>query len=269
VADINGNYTFKNLLPGTYSVWAAFDDHNTNVPARVDRVYFTSEGALVTITAENQTADFAMISMGQSDAVAVNTIDGDWNQDHSHSNVDFEFPYDGENATYTGRFNAFEFGVNFDPANLAGSLLTASIDVLSVNTGSPGGRDALYTAEGAFWQDTDGSYDLGCISGTFGVSDPDDATRYATFESETIVVYVDGYLATGPMTFNGVTSNIQFFFKYFPGFQAENRAGVLTQFSSFEGYFEFAALDVFGIESSHVLDSNVTVRISDQVNKPI
>ena len=62
---------------------------------------------------------------------------------------------------------------------------------------------------------------------------------------------------------------LDLFFKFLPGFQGTNRSGVLTQYSSFEGFFDFAAKSVFGVESSHVQDADVTVRISYQVTKAL
>lgn len=271
LADANGNYKFANLTAGDYFIWANYDTKNRNLEnARVASTLFISAQNPVAVSAAS-TLNVELVSMGQEEAEAVNTYEGgDWNSDLSHSNVDFEFPYDADNATYTGRFAEFEFAANFDPANLGSSEITGTIDVLSIKTNSPGGRDALYNADGTFWQDPEtDEYDLGCVSGTFGVSSPEDDTRYATFTSSSIEAYGDGYLAKGNMNFNGSTSNINFFFKFIPGFTGTNRQGVETQFSSFEGFFDFAALADFGIESSHVQEEDVTVRISYQVTKPL
>ena len=280
IADGSGNYTFKDLQPGDYWMWAVYDTKNTNVPeARVDRAIFTGEGATMTLSA-NATQNVALTSLGQDDAMTVNTMDGgDWGSDISHSNVDFEFPYDkqeGEdayNATYTGRLTGFDIGVKFDPNDLGSSSITAEVDMLSVNTSSPGGRDPLWTTDAnddvVLWQDVDGNYDLGCISGYYAIDSPDDPDRTATFTSSSIEEYADGYVAKGTMKFAGNEGTVNLFFKFLPGFQAPNRQQVLTQYSSFEGFFDFAAKDVFGVESSHVQDADVTVRISYQVTKAL
>ncbi|MFY0626248.1 MAG: YceI family protein [Reichenbachiella sp.] len=272
VADVSGQFSFAEIPDGQHFVFANFDDMNSNNPAaRTRGVMFGSEGIMVTMAGENVTQALALVSMGQSNAVAVNTNEGgDWFQDWSHSNVDFEFPYDAENATYTGRFSGFEMYIDFDPADLANSSIQGTIDGLSIKTDSPGGRDALYNSDGSFWQDpVDNSYDLGCVSAYFGIDAIDDTDRYITFESTSIEAYGDGYLATGPMVFNGNTVDIEMPFKFIPGYQAENRSGILTQFSSFQGEFDFAALDDFGIASGHVGDADVTVKISFQVTQPV
>ena len=273
IADASGNYKFANLQAGDYFVWANYDTQNENLAnARVTRTIFVSEQTAVAVSAAT-TQNIELASLGQTDAEAVNTTEGgDWNSDLSHTNIDFEFPYDGQNATYTGRFNSFFFEANFDPNNLGSSVIRGNVDLLTVDTDNPGGRDARWEGEffnRTLWQDEDGNYDLGCISGTFSISDPDDNDRTASFESSSIEAYGDGYLAKGTMSFNGTTGSINFFFKFIPGFTGEDRQGNATQFSSFEGFFDFAARDAFGIESSHVLGEDVTIRISYQVTKPL
>ena len=159
---------------------------------------------------------------------------------------------------------------NFNPSDLGSSVISAKIDLLTIYTDSHGGRDPLYNSDGSFWQDpADDSYKLGCISGTFGVTAIDDADRYSTFTSTTITAYGDGYLATGPMVFNGVTSDVDVFFQYIPGFDGTNRSGDPVRFSSFQASFEFAALDVYGIESGHVGGNDVTVNASFQITKAL
>lgn len=275
VTDVNGNYEFTGLEAGNYSLYAVYDTENTNIPdARVTRVIFIGEPELVTIEDASQAATFSLTSLGQANAMAVNTTEGgDWSSDMIHSSVGFEFPYAVENATFTGRFSSFSIVVNFDPANLAGSSISASVDLLTINTGTPGGRDPLW--EGAWfnktlWQDSETQeYNLGCIAGNFGITNPDDADRTATFTSNSIEVYGDGYLAKGPMKFNGVTMDISFFFKFIPGFQAENRQGALTQFSSFEGFFNVAAKAGFNVDTSQIGNNPVTILVSYQVTKAI
>ena len=279
IADASGNYTFAELVDGSYFVFANYDTQNTNNPGgRMAGVIFGAEGVVVAVEGAVTTQDLALVSMGQADAFAVNSFTGgDWNNDWSHSNIDFSFPYDGSNATYTGSFKLEETFVNFDPFNLGASSIEATIDVLTIHTDSPGGRDALYNSDGTLWQDaTTMAYNLGCVHGYLGMAndDPTDANRYSTFKSTKIEAYGDGYLATGAFTVNGVTADVSMFFKFYPGFIAEvteRGTGVVLgdrQYSSFQGSFDFAAFQVFGIESGHIGEENdVTIDVSFQVTK--
>jgi polyisoprenoid-binding protein YceI len=269
ITDGTGTYSFKELPSGTYFVFANYDTENTNnVGGRMVGIYFTGEGATVELADANATQDIALTSIGQADALSVNTYEGgSWLQDWNHSVVGFEFPYDEQNAPYTGRFKSKEIYVDFNPADLGNSKIEATIDLLTINTDSPGGRDPKYNADGTLWQDPDTqAYKLGCIAGSFGVPDPEADTRLATFTSTSIVAYGNGYLATGPMVFNGVSSDVQMFFQFIPGFDNADKG---FRYSSFQGTFEFAALDVFGIESGHVGDAMVTVTSSFQVKKAL
>lgn len=284
VADASGNYSFEGLVDGDYWLFANYDTENLNVPAgRINGAVFIGEGAMVNIAGANGSQNFGLASMGQSNALAVNTYEGgNWNQDWNHSNVDFSFPYDDNNATYTGRFSGlyigetvdaktpgFEMYIDFDPADLANSKLEGKVDGLAVKTDSPGGRDALFESDGTFWKDpTTMELDLGCISGYFGITSLDDADRYITFTSTSIVTYGDAYLATGNMVFNGQTGVVHMLLKYIPGYQATSRSGVLTNYASFQGQFKFAAKADYLISSGHVNDAIVTVDVSFQVNQP-
>jgi polyisoprenoid-binding protein YceI len=269
ITDGTGAYSFTELPSGAYFVFANYDTENTNnVGGRMVGIYFTGEGANVDIAGANATQNIALTSAGQANALSVNTYEGgSWLQDWNHSVVGFEFPYDEQNAPYTGRFKSKEIYVDFNPADLGNSKIEATIDLLTINTDSPGGRDPKYNADNTLWQDPDTqAYKLGCIAGSFGIPDPDASTRNATFTSSTIEAYGNGYLATGPMVFNGVTSDVQMFFQFIPGFDNADKG---FRYSSFQGTFEFAALDVFGIESGHVGGAMVTVTSSFQVKKAL
>lgn len=285
IADATGKYTFAGLSDSSYFVFANYDTENTNNPGgRIAGIIFGGEGGVVTVDGANATQNIELVSLGQADAIAVNTYDGgDWGQDWNHSNVDFSFPYDGANATYTGRFRAEEIYIDFDPFDLGSSKIEATIDILSVITDSPGGRDPLYSAEPTgkdedgedtyFYIDpVTGEYNLGCIHGTLGMENdnPTSANRYSTFVSTSIEAYGDGYLATADFTVNGVTAPVSMYFKYIPGFIGEDRGENPTQFSSFQGTFDFAAFQVFGIASGHIGEENdVTINASFQVTKAL
>ena len=269
IADGTGKYSFDELPTGTYFVFANYDTENTNnVGGRMVGIYFTGEGAMVEHADANSLQDIALTSVGQADALSVNTYDGGtWLQDWNHSYVGFSFPYDEQNAPYTGRFRTKEIYVDFNPTDLSNSKIEASIDLLTVNTDSPGGRDPKYNADNSFWQDpVTNAYKLGCIAGSFSIPDPGAATRYSTFTSTSIIAYGNGYLATGAMTFNNVTADVQMFFQFIPGFDNADKG---FRYSSFQGTFEFAALDVYGVSSGHVGSAMVTVDASFQVKKAL
>jgi polyisoprenoid-binding protein YceI len=267
----SGAYSFENLDAGNYYMFVNYNTANTNKVGRVEGINFDSgEGHLLEIVDVDLVQNSTLVSAGQATDFVVDTRStGTWTSDISHSNVDFEFPYDEANGSYTGRFSDFEIEVNFDPANLASGSISASVDLLTINTDSPGGRDPLYNSDGTFWQDVDLSYDLGCIAGTFGIALPTDAARYATFEATGFEAYGDGYKATGNFTFNGSTNQETIFFRLIEGYEALNRQDVLTRYSSFEGKLTFSALADYTIDSSHIGDGDVTIYISYQVNKPV
>ena len=270
IADGTGKYSFDELPQGSYFVFANYVTENTNnVGGRMVGIYFTGEGAMVEHADANSTQDIALTSAGQADALSVNTYDGGtWLQDWNHSYVGFSFPYDEQNAPYTGRFKTKEIFVDFNPADLSNSKIEATIDLLTIDTDSPGGRDPKWEADGTtLWLDpTTNLPKLGCIAGSFGIPDPEALTRNATFTSASITAYGNGYLATGAMTFNGVTDDVQMFFQFVPGFDDADKG---FRYSSFQGTFEFAALDVYGVSSGHVGSAMVTVEASFQVKKAL
>ena len=275
VANASGAYSFGNLTAGNYFVFANYNTANVN-NGRIDGVNFDSgEGYLLEVVDVGVTQNITLVGIESDVQFSVNTtVASDdpnyWGKDLSHSNVDFSFPYDGANATYTGRFNAFDADVIFDASNLAGSSIEASVDLLSISTSSPGGRDSYFDA-------TIDAWNYGCTGGTFGVLDvdgnpvadggglPDESTRYATFKSSSIEAYGDGFMATGTFSLNGNSSTETMFFRFINGFEGTNRSGDLVRFSSFDAQLEFAALADYAIESSHVKDGYVTVDISFQV----
>ncbi|MFY0687921.1 MAG: YceI family protein [Cyclobacteriaceae bacterium] len=275
VADANGDFSFENLEVGNYFVFVNFNTANTNNAGRVSGINFdTGEGMTFEIVDASVTQNLELTMIDQDVQFAVNnTESGDWRSDISHSNVNFSFPYDNANATYVGRFNSFAIDVVFDKDNLAGSSIEASIDLLSINTSSPGGRDS--------YEKEDGTWDYGCTGGTFAVLDtdgntvsdggniPDESTRYATFKSSSIEAYGDGFLARGTMMVKGSSNEEVLFFRFINGFEAESRSGALTRYSSFDGQLEFDALGNYGIESGHLADARVTIDISFQVNKAL
>jgi polyisoprenoid-binding protein YceI len=67
-----------------------------------------------------------------------------WVVDKGASSVRFSSSMAGE--AFTGAFRRWDADIRFDPANLAGSSVTASFDVASAATGNPDRDQALPTA---------------------------------------------------------------------------------------------------------------------------
>ena len=66
-----------------------------------------------------------------------------WTLDKAASQIRFSSSYDG--APFSGGFSRWDAAIRFDPANLAGSSVSASIDVASVATGDQDRDQALPT----------------------------------------------------------------------------------------------------------------------------
>ncbi|MGB0432224.1 MAG: YceI family protein, partial [Bacteroidia bacterium] len=225
-------------------------------------------------------ADISLVG-NNANGDAIVDQDGGWVYDGTHSNINFEFSYDAGNADFKGLFGEAGFNAfKFDESTPANTVIDAYVYLPSVETGSPTlapnghGRDDIN----------------GCMMGTFGV-EPREAdtlddgsgyyredaaatedhtgSGYALLKSKSVESYGDGYKATCDLTFNGNTGEVVLYFKYIEGFQAEDRSGNLTQFSSFEGFFDFAAQADFGIESGHVADEIITVDLGIQWTKTL
>lgn len=280
-ADASGFYIFKNLLPGNYSVYANYNTENTNA-GRYSGIIFLSSNKTADIVDANVIMDIALTTTASS-GVDVNTsASGVWSLDRAHSEVVFAFPFDAENSEFSGRFNTYDIEIVLDDANLAAASITASVDLLSVNSGQPG-RDGFWditSSTGADSLDANNDrvtwFSAGCLNGYLGaaigssfntVLDPE--KQFSTWTSTSIEHFGDGYLAHGVFTLSsGVDVPSDLYFKYLPGF-IKGEAPSQTQMSSFEGKFTFAALNDFGISSSHLLDANVDVYISALVSKPL
>jgi len=66
-----------------------------------------------------------------------------WTVDRAASRVGFSSAFDG--AAFTGSFRRWDAAIRFDPANLAGSSVTASFDMTSATTGDADRDSALPT----------------------------------------------------------------------------------------------------------------------------
>lgn len=288
VADGSGMYSIDNLEAGNYFMFVNYNTANTNTAARVEGINFDSgAGVLFEVSNADVAENILLESAGQAGTMAVNTVDGSWTKDISHSNVDIEFPYDANNASYTARFDKFDIDVNFDAANLTTGSIEASIDLLSFDTSSPGGRDS-YLMETVTVDAVDYEvFKYGCVRGYFGVGVdtlkqdaagnildpyvlyPNADSRNATFSATGFEVYGDGFMAEGDFTFRGVTQKETIFFRFIEGYEGTNRSGDAIRYSSFEGKLTFSPKSVYGVNSGHLGDADVDVYISFQINKAI
>src|SRR5262249_41212349 len=152
--------------------------------------FTTANGFLVTLASTALTQDIALESTGGSGA-AVNvavayqwdpaassgagnyTNTGTWTFDNIHSPVQFNFPYHGEAAEFAASFvQTKSFQMTFNSADLTSASIVAIVDLASINTGTPGGRDNLPTTVTANNEFKPGTLftKLGCIMGTFGIT---------------------------------------------------------------------------------------------------
>lgn len=286
ISDANGNYSFDNLVAATYTLAAYYDTDNKNNSGRLTGLRFSIGATEVVLAAENVTQDLALVSGGQTaiPAIVANYAwDGTnskydqpatpaWQFDNNHSLVSFEFPYRGAQADFSGAFKQMhKFVVSFDPANLAGSSIDVEIDLASVDTRTPGGRDNRTTVDDnpPFSPTTD-FMELGCIAGTFGITPDNTITpdvtpskittntnRYAKFTSSAIKAYGDGYLAKGDLTFMGITKSTDLWFKTV----APLIIGTNTR-TGFEGRLIIKPKADYTLTSGNIEDAPVTINIS-------
>ena len=285
IADATGAYSFSNLSADSYYVNATYKTDNKNLTARLEGMSFTTTaGAIVAVSNVDVTQDLTLVSIGQSGSTIEALVSnytwtgsafantGAWIFDAVHSSLQFEFPFRGTQGDFSGGFSQInKFVVSFDPANLASSTINVEVDLASINTRTPGGRDNRTTvADTPSFNPLTQFTELGCIAGTFGITAnnaaPTDAVpqaitvdtdRYAKFASTSIAKYGDGYVAKGNLIFNGFTVPIELSFKAIPAWlDASNN----RKYSGFEGKFLMAAKKDFGITSSNVADAILKIQ---------
>lgn len=296
IAGADGSYSFSNLAPGDYYLNCIYDSDNKNASARIEGVRFTTaSGYQLKLGSTKATQDMTLVSTGstlaaqnvqvsyQWDPTANSgagnyTNTGAWTFDNIHSPVQFNFPYQGQEAQFAGSFvqtKSFQF--NFNSANLGSSSIVATVDLASVNTGTPGGRDNMPSTVTSTNEFTPGTLfsKLGCIMGTFGITADAGTTtpnitltgtnRYATFTSTSIAAYGDGYVAKGNLAFHGATVPVSLIFKYINPYVNTSVTPNKT-YLGFEGKMVLNAQSDFGITSSSV-GSVVTVYITVNLYK--
>lgn len=72
----------------------------------------------------------------RSAALAPDVPAGEYKMDHAHSTLIFRLSHMGF-SNYTARFHRFDAKLQFDPGNLAGTQLTATVDPRSIETDYP------------------------------------------------------------------------------------------------------------------------------------
>jgi polyisoprenoid-binding protein YceI len=294
IAGADGSYKFSNLSAGDYYLNSVYQTDNKNLSARLDGVRFsTAEGYHVTAGTTDMTKDMTLVSVGQSGTEVVQvsyqwdpsantgaggyTNTGAWTFDNIHSPVQFQTPYEGAEADFKGSFiQTSGLSINFDAANLGTSTIVASVDLLSVNTGTPGGRDAMLTTAGGTFQNasTFAKGKLGCIASTFGITADDaaadpatvvnDVDRYATFTSTSIAPYGDGYIAKGNLKFHMVTMPAVLMFKYIAPVTVSTK-----RYLSFEGKMSLKAKTDFGVIATNIGADLMTIYITVNLNKAL
>jgi len=301
VANADGEYAVIALENGTYYVNAVYEPLNNNNNLKSsDAVILTGQEQEVKISG-NKTLDITLQGAVSSGTGMVDLADG-WEYDGTHSVVNFEFPYDAANAIFTGHFN--RTGIDeftFDEQHPENTVIKAWVDIVSVETGAPSppcihGRDGITGCIAGTLKvekDANDTVDAYCTDGSLVPDWPNEtmeafdlwgdasATTYekqssivgssgvATFEATSVKSFGTGYIATGDFTFAGLTKSVDLYFTYLEGYEAEDRAGVLTKNSSFYGWFKFAASADFGITSGHIGTSDITVKISLQFLKAL
>jgi len=279
VADSSGKFTIIGVQNGAYYLSAKYNTLNTNnMKAANDGITFTtSTEAQISANGTDLTQNLALVSIGQS---GTNVVDNTWTCDTIHSLVEFAFPYDSANATFTGKFMAFHLkAFTFDGVNPANTQIDAVVDITSTESGAPttidtvnkkivGGRDGL---NGCISQHTFG---VKCTpSDTFfkGVYRPNSVispTGTAEFISTSVTTYGDGYVAHGNLTFHKLTKNIDLYFHYLPGFEKPaTSSSVAINYVSFAGFFDMKALADFNIVSSSFGGSAVHLTTNLQFKK--
>lgn len=274
IADSAGTYSFKNVAEGTYYLTSLYNTENTNLKAgEIAMLFQTATDVEISVGSAAVTQDISLVSNTASGTAVVDVTDG-WTFDQTHSSVGFNFPYDEQNAPFYGQFGVYEVvAFKFDEANPANTSIVINLDMTSVESGAPGGRDGLngcipHTIGVTFKEDADltpadttadGDYTESAIVGT---------TNIATFTSTAVVAYGNGYKATGNMAFNGKSASVDFYFQYIEGFEA-TKNDITTKYSSFQAYCVIDALGDFEVVSGHVGEAMVTITASLQMKKTL
>jgi len=176
-----------------------------------------------------------------------------YNFDKSHSSVRWESAYLANSALLTGRFNDFSASIEFIENEPAAISFEGQVNLSTVNTGEPG-------------------RDQGCLVGTFGIVEGDDATDLASLVSKSVELDGQGgYNAKADLTFHGVTDEVDVKLNYAGLTHFDENSGVHgapLNLVGFTAEFQFNAKTVFGIESSNIADV-VTVKINIQLKQPL
>jgi polyisoprenoid-binding protein YceI len=187
----------------------------------------------------------------------INTSDG-WTLDKSHSAINWQTAYIGDQAFLTGKFNKFGVNVDFDQANLAASSISSWVVLSTANTGEPG-RDGIGKCLNGYLgvQHNGDTLENGSIDPN-GIIGSSDTARFSTTD---IVAYGSGYKAIGNLEFKGVTKPATLVFTYTTEKDySEDQDGSKLR-ASFMGDLNFNAKSDYGVTSTSIADL-INVRIN-------
>jgi polyisoprenoid-binding protein YceI len=298
VADADGTYSIMGIANGTYYLNATWEpSNNNNLLKSAGTVILSGQESQITLNGD-KTSDIILTGAVSGGSALIDLSDG-WVLDATHSAVEFEFPYDVVDALFSGHFASKGLDdFYFDETNPSDTRIRAWVDLTSVETGAPSppcghGRDGItgcivttfkvekdpadtvdnYCSDGSTvtnWpNETPVEFDLwgdGSPTTYMPQSSIIGRTGVATFELTEITPFGTGYMAKGDFIFAGVTKTVDLYFNFLDGYTSDDNT---KTFVSFFGWFKFAALNDYGISSSHVGDNDVTVKVSIQLNKAL
>lgn len=298
VADTAGMYSIPGISEGTYYLSARYNSANQNNLKSTGINFESGEEIQLNVGGSDISQNITLVANASTGTSMVEIADGEFAYDNTHSTIYFEFPYDAENAVFSGHFGRAGLDeLYFSEADPASIEIKAWVDLASIETGSapdPCGhtRDGI---EGCIMNtfsvelDPADTVDITCKDGTVVTSWPNETlepydlwgdastTTYqkqsalmgnsgvATLVAKSVSAYGDGYLALCDFSFAGFTKEVDMYMKFIEGYEDEEG----NLYSSFYAWFSFAAFADYEISSGHVGNSDVTVKLSIQLEKAI
>ena len=283
VADVDGKYSFPNLLPNTYFLTAIYNTENQNNKTPIAGITFmTGAGYVVTMASADATQNIVLETQTSNGTlkIALDTVANQFRKVtlESHSKVAFWMYHNNtDQQLMQGGFNVFRMTkFAFDETNLSNSVIDGYVLLSTVNTLEPA-RDAIGT---------------GCVQKTLNVDTTMSGTTVTVmpetdtvrFYSTSIEKYGNGYICHGVLTgflkhnvgdtrpsgtvlpadtaggFTGpfnvkLTKNVDMYFEYQGATKMYNAAGTtFNWYFTFEGEFKINKRDDFYIISSSISD---------------
>jgi len=303
ITDATGNYSIIGIQEGSYFLSSIYEPSNNNNLKSAGTVKLTGPEQQITVSGDTK-ADFVINSMAPTGTAIIDIKDG-WVYDSIHSTIEFQFPFDGVNALFTGHFTHTGLDVlHFDEANSANTQISAWADIASVETGAPSnpcqhGRDGItgcIVSTLKVLKDKADTVNNYCSNGSVITNWPNETripfdlwgtglstttyskqhsiigkTGVATLKITSVTIYGTGYEAKADFSFAGVAKSVNLYFNYLEGYSKDGTDSksnpINTKYVSLYGFFKFAALADYGIISGHIGNNDVTVNISVQLYK--